>query len=723
MSAVTWTPKFEGVDNAGKPLPLGQLFTYEAGTTTPLASYTDQSGTTENTNPVILDAAGRANVWLAPNVLYKLVLKDKNGITIWTQDLFSVGDPAFPSILGQSSGASKIGYIPPGEGAVPTDIKGRLDQSPVRPQDFMTPDEQLAVYLKTGAVPVTGAVQRALDTGRPVEFPDGVYPCGPLTASGLRIFGAGTIRSSSSTAATALITMSGGSIEGVTIDSPSTTPALYGVLGRGEAPMVKGVTFAGNYGHCVYMSGCRNAKALDNLVKQGGSHIAVMVFENCDSFQAIGNTIEEHTGFGIQARFSGRGTVTGNSISQRYFMQSFTATATNETFTITPDRTCMRFSAFCNGAFRPITSATQVGTTNSYQVTVTGLTIGQPVAIYSFVGLECIQANSGCFDITITANTVGSSGDSGILCGADYHNTGTESAPVWVLDPDAAVEADYPGRVVIHSNTIRGPILAAGVAINNGVDCVATANTISNVGYSPLEAYKCGVSLGLVLGGMYHSNVVDGTNGHTLAALKFVGGLGMRRPPTIGRNRGIGCKSFEGFPMRSTAERSFGYDFVDVREDDTVTRDLDGLLESAWTGGNATRNNFTLATSGGTGVAKDSSVVYGHWTALRTIAGQVADFSLTPGTLQLFRNKIVRLSFFGKADNAGDSADVLLFYQFPGDDPSPPVVKTVVNTADWQAIEITMALGDMAALFFRISGTSGTTRICRIRMDMMDVEG
>lgn len=90
MTAAYLAPdlKFKAWDNNGNPLVGGKLFTYAAGTTTPIATYTDalQSGT--NTNPVILNARGEANVYLLPNVGYKFLLQDSLGNTIpgWPVD-------------------------------------------------------------------------------------------------------------------------------------------------------------------------------------------------------------------------------------------------------------------------------------------------------------------------------------------------------------------------------------------------------------------------------------------------------------------------------------------------------------------------------------------------------------------------------------------------------------------------------------------------------------
>jgi hypothetical protein len=56
--------------NTGAPLAFGKVYTYEPGTTTPKATFLTSAGTTTNTNPVILDSAGRGSIWL--NGVYKV---------------------------------------------------------------------------------------------------------------------------------------------------------------------------------------------------------------------------------------------------------------------------------------------------------------------------------------------------------------------------------------------------------------------------------------------------------------------------------------------------------------------------------------------------------------------------------------------------------------------------------------------------------------------------
>jgi hypothetical protein len=105
LSAV---PKLQFFDNNGNPLVGGKLYTYAAGTTTPLATYTDASAGTPNTNPVILDSRGEANVWLSATT-YKFVLKDSADATIWTVDNIS-NSLSLSQILAASGSAASPPY-------------------------------------------------------------------------------------------------------------------------------------------------------------------------------------------------------------------------------------------------------------------------------------------------------------------------------------------------------------------------------------------------------------------------------------------------------------------------------------------------------------------------------------------------------------------------------------------------------------------------------------
>jgi len=79
---------FQFFSNDGLPLNAGKIFTYQAGSTTPLATYTDPSGLIANTNPIILGTDGRppSTIWLSDSFFYKFVLTDASDVVIQTYD-------------------------------------------------------------------------------------------------------------------------------------------------------------------------------------------------------------------------------------------------------------------------------------------------------------------------------------------------------------------------------------------------------------------------------------------------------------------------------------------------------------------------------------------------------------------------------------------------------------------------------------------------------------
>ena len=82
---------------AGRPCASCKLWSYVAGTTTAKSTYPTSNGVSANANPVILNAAGRAQVWYESDTSYKFILEDAtcayrdewgtcHGATIWTID-------------------------------------------------------------------------------------------------------------------------------------------------------------------------------------------------------------------------------------------------------------------------------------------------------------------------------------------------------------------------------------------------------------------------------------------------------------------------------------------------------------------------------------------------------------------------------------------------------------------------------------------------------------
>lgn len=128
------------LDTNADPLSGGLLYTYAAGTSTPLSTYTTRAGSVANANPVVLDANGEADVWLSPGVDYKFVLKNSAGTLQWTED-------NIPS-SGEADSSSDV---------VATDPGGRLtltSLTPVTASDVSGASTVYYVPYKSNKVPL-----------------------------------------------------------------------------------------------------------------------------------------------------------------------------------------------------------------------------------------------------------------------------------------------------------------------------------------------------------------------------------------------------------------------------------------------------------------------------------------------------------------------------------------------------------------------------------------
>lgn len=115
--SITQLSKYQ-FNQTGVPLAGGKLFTYAAGTTTKVPTYTDSTGGTPNSNPIILDSNGQCDLWVTAGTLYKFTLSpatdtDPPTNPFWVED-------------NQSSPGSSGSYTGPITGAPLTMNTGRV---------------------------------------------------------------------------------------------------------------------------------------------------------------------------------------------------------------------------------------------------------------------------------------------------------------------------------------------------------------------------------------------------------------------------------------------------------------------------------------------------------------------------------------------------------------------------------------------------------------------
>jgi hypothetical protein len=91
MTTVNLSPVLNGVSilgATGLPLSGGLVYTYQAGSSAALATYTSSGGTIPNSNPIVLNSDGRApsEIWLEQGYSYKFQIKTALGAVIQTLD-------------------------------------------------------------------------------------------------------------------------------------------------------------------------------------------------------------------------------------------------------------------------------------------------------------------------------------------------------------------------------------------------------------------------------------------------------------------------------------------------------------------------------------------------------------------------------------------------------------------------------------------------------------
>ena len=123
MAGLFYFPYQQALDNAGESLAGAKLTTYEAGTTTPLATYSDAALTTPNTNPVVADGAGQFGLIYLLDQAYKFVLTDADDVTIWTADNvnYSLGTFTASTYIKRNAGNTDWDNLTPAQ--VFSDIK------------------------------------------------------------------------------------------------------------------------------------------------------------------------------------------------------------------------------------------------------------------------------------------------------------------------------------------------------------------------------------------------------------------------------------------------------------------------------------------------------------------------------------------------------------------------------------------------------------------------
>src|SRR5205823_5612832 len=116
------------LDNSGNPVNAGCIWTYTAGTSTPVATYTDVALSVANANPIIASTAGRFTAFLTPGLSYKFTYENTpcsasaHGSTLVTADNIAATPASAANVdttgtAGEAISAGQAVYLSDGSGS------------------------------------------------------------------------------------------------------------------------------------------------------------------------------------------------------------------------------------------------------------------------------------------------------------------------------------------------------------------------------------------------------------------------------------------------------------------------------------------------------------------------------------------------------------------------------------------------------------------------------
>lgn len=122
-------------DSNGTPLSGGKIYSYEAGTTTPAPTYTDNTGNTLHANPIVLNSAGRVatgTIWQPAGSEYKYSLETSVNILVGVFDNIGTIPSGESQVANFTGTGAQVNFVlasaPVSENAVNIYINGVYQQ-------------------------------------------------------------------------------------------------------------------------------------------------------------------------------------------------------------------------------------------------------------------------------------------------------------------------------------------------------------------------------------------------------------------------------------------------------------------------------------------------------------------------------------------------------------------------------------------------------------------
>lgn len=432
-------------DNANF-LVSGKLYTYQAGTTTPLATYTDYTGNTANANPIILNGRGECNLWATAGSAYKFVLKTSADVTIWTMDNVTTGD------------ADDMVFLQAGTGAVSRSAQDKMREI-VSVKDFGAVGD--------GVTDDTAAIRTAAQAaaGKSLYWPAGTYLV--TFTPGQRIIPASSNTEYFGDGPASVIKIKNGSAVGVlTLDFIS----MF-FLDNVDNVSIHDLTLDGNR---------------SNITHPSETPPLIYVINGSSNIHVFNNTLLNPGGDGVIVGAAGGGTLGGEKVI-----------ITNNVV-VNPGRSCF----VCTSA-RDVVISNNLGydAFNSYidietdllaefvvNVTVTG-NVFRSTSGLTATGFACagpgthanIVVNGNVFSSVLQGASLGSALNNGIVFTNNIISGAYSTGTKYMIEVIGGMKAGVISNNLI---SITAPTTSGGIWVRGPYGVAIENNTIEYVGYS-----------------------------------------------------------------------------------------------------------------------------------------------------------------------------------------------------------------------------------------------
>jgi len=327
MARISPVPRLQFFDDNGDPLVGGKLYTYAAGTETPLATYTDAGGGTPHTNPIILDSRGEVSLWLG-NSLYDFVLHTTDDVPVYTEENIGVGvaNDIYFSITNGPSGTVQSAL----EGLIYERTSAEIAAGVTPTNYYYEPGNILRYGAATNASAATNttAIQSAINSNDRATFDGGPFLFTQLTIpTGKGIVGNGEtsiLKVANGSNNNAIISTSTANIELInfTLDGNylNQTSGSGVVLSTCTYAKVESLNVLNTYGTGILVSaGYGNRIMKNNVITAGKVDSGYGIYIFCSNYNKVSDNYVTDTCIGIVIEASGVGqtahhnNVTGNT--------------------------------------------------------------------------------------------------------------------------------------------------------------------------------------------------------------------------------------------------------------------------------------------------------------------------------------------------------------------------------------------------------------------------